>query len=621
MTGIFGIVHPVRDESAASFLEKASARMSHRPWYVSQTWKDSADTIGLGQLSIGLLNADPKPFISADQRYVLFLCGEIYNHGPLKAAVTQAGHAPLDASDAALAFSLYQTYGSRFAESVDGAFFVALYDTQTRRLLLTNDRFGHYTHYVYRSGKTLVFAPEVKGVIAASFVPRTLNVTAVAEYFRFQQLLHEKTFHEDITLFPYGSAATFNLENGDWTCERYWDWDRVPDRPNVSFEEAVEEIGRLLDAAVKRYSAGQFRPGVFLSGGLDSRTILGMMPPMNPPPVSANFGQPNSRDVYYAEQIARAAGSRHFWFDMSDANWVLENVDLHLSLTEGFHSWIHMHGLQMMPKLREVMDVNLSGWDGGTVMGDSDNINPIYNQSTDKWAVIEQCFYRFNQLYTWPGFTEAGEQQLYTPAFAKQTAGLAYDSFVSAFDRFWTDFRRTYAAEFFYLVNHCLRMTQQMVITGRSHMEFRFPFWDYQLIDFMYSLRPEVRQDKLLYRHVITRRTPKLGRIPYDKQEFLPSVEEPLHTLQAISVRARRRLKMWPHRPWLYADYENYLRRDLRSWAEGILFDKRTQERGIFDPAYVRSLFDRHLAGIEPLLLGKIAPIISFEMMMRQLFD
>jgi asparagine synthetase B (glutamine-hydrolysing) len=280
-----------------------------------------------------------------------------------------------------------------------------------------------------------------------------------------------------------------------------------------------------------------------------------------------------------------------------------------------------MHGLQMMPKLREVMDVNLSGWDGGTVMGDSDNINPIYNQSTDKWAVIEQCYHRFNQAYTWPGITEASEHQLYTPAFAKQTSGQAYESFISAFNRFWTDFRRPYAAEFFYLVNHCLRMTQQMVITGRSHMEFRFPFWDYQLLDFMYSLRPEVRQDKLLYRHVITRRTPRLARIPYDKQEFLPSVEEPRHTLQALSVRTRRKLKLWPQRPWLYADYENYLRRDLRAWAEGILFDPRTEERGIFDPAYVRSLFDRHLAGIEPLLLGKITPIITFELMMRQLFD
>lgn len=621
MSGIFGIIHPVGEESVHSFLDKAHSRMAHRPWYVTETWEDPANRIGMGQMSIGLLNADPKPLISVDGRYILFLCGEIYNKAALKSEVERGGYPPIDASDAALALSLFQLHGKAFPDRIDGVFFIALFDTLTRQLLLANDRFGHYPHYVYRSGKTLVFAPEVKGVIAASFVPRTLNVVAVAEYFRFQQLLHEKTFHEDVNLFPYGSTATFNLDDGQWICERYWDWHRIAERPEVQFEEAVEEVGRLLDAAVKRYSTGALRPGVFLSGGLDSRTILGMMPATNPMPVSANFGQSNSRDVYYARQIAQAVGSRHYWFDMPDGQWVLENVDLHLALTEGFHSWIHMHGLNMMPALREVMDVNLSGWDGGTVMGDDDNIDPVYNLSTDKWAVIEQCFHRFNQRFTWPGITEAGEHQLYTPAFAKQTAGLAYASFVSAFDRFWTDFRRPYAAEFFYVVNHCLRMTQQMVVTGRSHLEFRFPFWDYQLIDFIYSLRPELRRDKLLYRHVITRRTPRLARIPYDKQEFLPTVEEPRHTLHELSVRALRRLRLWPTRPWLYADYENYLRRDLRGWAEGILFDPRTEARGIFNPAYARSLFDRHLAGIEPLLLGKIAPIMTFEMMMRQLFD
>lgn len=621
MSGIFGVLNPSGDEPVLPILEKARARMSHRPWYESETWTANGAPVGLGQIGIGLLNAHPEPIISPDGRYVLFLCGEIYNRTALTAAVEQAGYPPADSSDRALALSLFLAYGRNFAERIDGVFFIAVYDAQAQLLLLTNDRFGQYPHYLYHAGRTLVFAPEVKGVLAASFVSRRLNPTAVAEYFRFQQLLHEKTFHDDITLFPYGSSAAFDLQTGQWNCRRYWDWDRIEQRPSISFAEAVEETGRLLDAAIKRYSAGRFRPGVFLSGGLDSRTILGLMPPMTPPPVSANFGQPNSRDVVYASQVARAAGSNHYWFDMPDGKWVLENLDLHLALTEGFHSWIHMHGIQMLPTLRDVMDVNLTGWDGGTIMGDPDSITPIFNQPADQWAVVEELFRRFNQTYTWPGITEAGEQMLYTPSFAPQVQGRAFDSLASEFGKFWTRVPRHYAAEYFYLVNHCLRMTQQMVITGRSHLEFRFPFWDYQLIDFMFSLRPEIRRDKIMYRHIITQRTPKLARIPYDKQEFLPTVEEPLHTAQALSVRVRRRLRVYPQRPWLYADYENYLRRDLRAWAESILFDTRTQERGILNPAYVRSLFDRHQACQEPWLLGKIAPIISFELVMRSLFD
>jgi asparagine synthase (glutamine-hydrolysing) len=535
--------------------------------------------------------------------------------------VTQSGFSPVNQSDEALALSLFQCFGSEFPSRVDGVFFICIFDLLHQRLFFANDRFGQYRHYFYRAGKALVFAPEVKGVLAAPFVPRRLNLTAVAEYFRFQQLLNDKTFHEDITIFPQASFAWFDLQSGDWSCQQYWDWDQIPERPSIRFEDAVDETGRLLERAVRRSVEGTLRPGVFLSGGLDSRTLVGLVPSRDPAVVTATFGQHNSRDVYYAQQIADAVGSRHFWFDMQNGQWVLEHVDLHLALTEGFHSWVHMHGINMLSTLRQFMDVNLTGWDGGTVMGDPDTIQPIYIDPVNKSAVVEECFARFNQSYTWPGITEASERSLYTSSFAPQLLGRAYDSLAAEFERYWTRYRRDHAAAFFYIDNHCMRLTQQMVTFGRSHFEYRFPYWDYQLIDFLYSLPLSFRADKRLFRHLITQKTPKLARIPYDKQEFLPTVSQPLHDLHALNVRIRRRLKLYPSRPWLYADYENYLRNDLRAWAEELLFAPRTQERGIFDTRYVRSLFDRHLAGQEPLMLGKIAPLMTFEMMMRALFD
>jgi asparagine synthase (glutamine-hydrolysing) len=621
MSGLFGIINPLYNETLQDYLATAQKRMSHRPWYVTETWIANDISVGLGRMGIGILNVIPQPLMSDDRRYMLFMCGEIYNRNSLRTDVERLGFVPANSSDEALMMCLFLAFGDGFPERIDGVFFVNIFDNLSHRLLLANDRFGHYPHYLYRSGKTLIFAPEVKGVLAAAGVPRSLSSTAVAEHFRFQQLLGEKTFHEDILMFPHGSTAWFDMETGNWQIKRYWDWNHIQDRSGISFEDAVEETGRLLDESVKRYSDGQLRPGVFLSGGLDSRTILGLMPRRDPPPVSANFGQPNSRDVYYAERTARAVGSNHFWFDMSRADWVLENVDLHLALTEGFHSWVHMHSINMLPKLRQVMDVNLSGWDGGTVMGDSDLIRPAYNQPADKWSIIEEAFYRFNQAYTWPGITESTEQMLYTPEYAPKVLGRAHESLAAEFDRYWAQFPKHYAGEYFYIDNHCMRFTQHMVTTGRSHLEFRFPFWDYQLLDFVYTLPPHIRANKMLFRHVITRRTPKLSRIPYDKQEFLPTVSQPLRNLHSLSIRARRKLKLIPNRPWLYADYENYLRKELRGWAENILFDSRTAERGIFNMPYVRSLFDRHLSGQEPLLLGKIAPVITFEMMMRSLFD
>jgi len=78
---------------------------------------------------------------------------------------------------------------------------------------------------------------------------------------------------------------------------------------------------------------------------------------------------------------------------------------------------------------------------------------------------------------------------------------------------------------------------------------------------------------------------------------------------------------LFSRRATLYADYENYLRNELRSWAEGILFDNRTLERGIFNPEFLRSIWDRHLSGRELHTIGKIAPIMTYEMMLRRFYD
>jgi asparagine synthase (glutamine-hydrolysing) len=279
-----------------------------------------------------------------------------------------------------------------------------------------------------------------------------------------------------------------------------------------------------------------------------------------------------------------------------------------------------MHSISTLPQMRDMMDFNLTGWDGGTVMGHDDHFRPIYNNPVDEYTLAVENFKQFNQAYTWPGLTEGEERLLYTPEYGKQLMGRAFESMRQELHPFWR-FRKHYAAEFFYIVNHCWRMTGHMVTTARSHIEMRFPFWDYDLIDWMYSIRPEVRGHQILYRDIITRELPRLAMIPYDKQEYLPTLKEPIHTLHEMSVRVRRKLKLFPERATLYADYENYLRRDLRPWAESVLFDKRTEQRGIYNLPFVRSLMERHMTGREQWTLGKIAPLITFEMVMREFFD
>ncbi len=522
-----------------------------------------------------------------------------------------------------MALDLYERLGDDFASQLNGAFIIAIWDKTRDRLLIANDRLGLYPlFYTCRSGR-LIFAPEMKGILCDEAFPRELDLTALAQYIRFQHLLGGRTFFEDIELLPGASLLTYDLSTAACSVRLYWSFDEIPYRPDVGFDEAAEEAGRLLRRAVRRLSGDAYRPGVYLSGGFDSRTILGMIE--RRPVVSLTYGVHNCRDVYYARRIARAVGSDHHWVDLPDGEWVKEHVDLHLDLTEGFHSWIHAHGISTLPQARQLMDVNLTGWCGGTVMGHEALTEPLQRSAVDDAALVTRLFHLFNQKYTWPSVTEAEESLLFCEPIRSQVQGLAFDSFRAELSRY-LDYRSDVRSSYFYIGNHICRLTQNLVTFVRSHIEVRFPFWDYALFEFLYSLPASLRGHQVLYRAVMQRQTPRLAYIPYDHDEFLPTTQPLIRGMHALSVKLRRRFNrhLWPifpERHTLYADYENYLRGELRSWAEDILFDRRTAERGIFNPAFLRSLMARHLSGLEQWTIGKIAPVITYEMMLRRFCD
>ena len=620
MSGLFGLFSLQRQTDIQTFLRTASQKMSHQAWHSSESWISSEGEIGLGRIGIGIFNREHQPITSPNTQQHLFLCGELYQTTELLQKLTRVGVIPRDQSDPELALCAYQAYGASFAQELVGVFFIAIYDIERSTLILTNDRYGLYPHYYSCQGTDLVFAPQVSGVLCAAFITPKLDLTAVCEYLRFQQILGEKTFHESIKLFPYGSYASLDTQTGAWSLRRYWDWDHVPYRPDVTFNEAVEESSALLKSAILNLSKGPLRTAVYLSGGLDSRTIIGFMAQVVKHPIAVTYGARQSRDVHYAHKIAKAVHSQHYWFDIHNGNWVLDYAELFLNIVEGFQSWIHMHGIHLLEDLRDIMDVNISGWDGGTVMGHPDHINPIYNNPVDEWSVALRTYQQFNQAYTWPGLTDFEEHLLFTPEFKEQAVGRAFEFLLSEFSRFWK-FRHEYAAEYFYITNHCWRSTQNMVTLCRMAVEARFPYWDYQLIDFLYSLKPEIRRDQVLFRTIITQQLPRLAYIPYDKEEFLPTTHRLPYLGQKFTLRILKKLRLFPERPILYVDYENYLRHELRPWAEEILFDPHTASRGIFNQKFVRSLMDRHLSSNENWTLGKIAPLITFEMIMREYFD
>lgn len=609
MSGVFGVVDARHGDESLPLLADMAHAMRHFDWYVTEHAVVEHNLAGLGRIGIGIFNPQPQPVWNADRNLAMCMAGEIY-------AVT--GHTrPPGASDEQWALQLYETCGEGFARLVNGAFVIAIWDGRTQKLVLTNDRFNTYNLFYACANGRLVFGPEMKAILCDPGFHRNLDLTAMAQFMRFQHLFGRRTFFEDLHLLPPASVLTFDASTSDLQLTPYWSFGDIPYLPNISFQEAVEETGRLLRQAVRRFSEDQFRPGVFLSGGMDGRTIIGLTE--RRPITSLTFGAKDCKDVYYARKIAKAVGSQNHWVELKNGKWVLENIDAHFALTEGFHSWIHMHGMSMLPLARQHIDVNLTGWDGGTVIGGEDTVEPLQMDPVDDEALITLLFQLNNQRFTWPGLTEAEENLLFTQPYRKLLAGRAFDSLREEFEPF-RNCRRDIRCEYFYQARS---RWFNMIIFGRSHIEYRFPFYDYDLIDFVYSLPSALRADRMLYRAVLRNEAPRLANIPYDHDDLPPTANRFVRSTATWNRRIRHAINrhiapIFPIRPTLYADYENYLRTDLREWAEGILYDPIVEQQGIFRPEFLRTIMARHLSGRELWTIGKVAPIITYEMMLQR---
>jgi asparagine synthase (glutamine-hydrolysing) len=603
-----------------------AAHLKLREWFQTYTWIDAPAGIGLGQVNIGIFGAEPQPAISADGAVTVFFFGSLYNAEGLHQTLQKKGHAFPTGTDAELALHLYEEYGEAVAAAINGAFNLCVWDARRGRLLLANDRLGLIPHYYAHFGGRLVFAPQVNGILQDAEFQRRLNLTSTAEFLRFQRLLGDKTFFEGMHLLPYGSTLIYQAGEDTLRVEHYWDFDRIPLwMASTEFEEAVIETGRLLRKAVEQRLTGDYRLGVYLSGGLDSRTILGFASDRRPALPSVTYGHPRSTDVTYARRVARAVGSENHYFPQPDGRWLAQHADFHLAVTEGHTSFIHAHAAISLEPARQWLDVNLMGFNGDQIIGARaiDHAASAVN-APDDLAFLAHMYQHLTRDLSWPGPTEAEEKLLYTSAYYSQMRDRAFESLAVELQPY-SQYPMHQRVDYFTTIHQGARLSNLNAVYMRAFIEVRYPFCDYPLMDYVLSMPLAFRTHDRLYLAVINREIPKVTWAPRDTDDMLLTNHKLIRTAHGLYVRARRRIShaLNPRQTGqqLHGDPEDWLRDDLRDWAAAILFDQRTTERGIFNPAYLRSIFERHVSGKELWTIGKIAPLITFEMMLRRFFD
>jgi asparagine synthase (glutamine-hydrolysing) len=274
MCGIAGIIDPALPSGE---IRRTLERMADAIWHrgPDEGGFFVRDGVGLAirRLSIIDVGGGHQPVGNEDRQVQVVLNGEIYNYLDLRAELLGRGHTFRTSSDTEVIAHLYEEKGADCLTKLRGMFGVAVWDQRNRRLFLGRDRLGKKPLFYARQGKRLVFGSEIKAILAASPELADPDPQAVVPYFRHGFVSEPKTMFRGIRKLP--AAHWLSYREGEATISRYWQL-RIPDDARASrpVGEVKEELDHLLAESVRIRLMSEVPLGVFLSGGLDSSTVV-----------------------------------------------------------------------------------------------------------------------------------------------------------------------------------------------------------------------------------------------------------------------------------------------------------------------------------------------------------
>ncbi len=273
------------------------------------------EQVGLAhaRLSIIDLEGGDQPIHNEDGSIQVVFNGEIFNYIELRGKLEPLGHRFYTRSDTEVIVHLYEEYGERFVEHLNGQFAIALWDKPRKRLILARDRTGIRPLFYTFTGDRLLFASEVKALFASSSPQRRLDIKALGEIFTYWAPLPSHCIFEGIESLPPGHLMT--IEHGQSRIERYWDWD-FPDEitDERPADELAEELKALLIDSVRLRLRSDVPVGAYLSGGLDSSVTTSLIKHYTDTPLrtfSVGFEDDEFDESGYQKALVDYLGTHH----------------------------------------------------------------------------------------------------------------------------------------------------------------------------------------------------------------------------------------------------------------------------------------------------------------------
>jgi asparagine synthase (glutamine-hydrolysing) len=604
MCGIAGFVaqdnFPDEHESNV-VLDRMCRRIAHRGPDDQGTMVKGAAALGMRRLSIIDLSGGHQPMSGCDASVTIVFNGEIYNYRDLQHELEARGHTFKTNSDTETILHAYEEYGAACVTHLRGMFAFAIWNERQRELFIARDRAGKKPlYYTVTSRGTLLFGSELKSLREHPEFRGEVDIEALDAYLTFGYVPDPLTIFRDVHKLPPGHHLTFS--SGRVRVEQYWDfpYEETQTNPARSEEDCLEELRYLLDEAVRVRLVADVPLGAFLSGGVDSSAVVGLMARHTPQPVktfSIGFNEDSYNELKYARVAAKKFETDHHEFVVTpDICEIVDELVWHFDEPFADSSAIPTY---MVSKLaREFVKVVLSGDGGDEVFGGYTRY--AVDRKRSGFARLPRVFRQGlmqplgrrlphgargrNYIYVNAFepldryiedisiFTRLNKPSLYTDGFRRQLGATE----AAARFREYAERSRSgdsldpllYLDSKTYLPGDILTKVDRMSMA--VSLEARAPLLDHKLIEFVCTRIPaSMKMKGLETKHIFKRAV----------DDFVPA---------EILNRPKQGFGV---------PIDQWINEQLRERVRGTLTEPRTQQRGYVEQRYVNLLFDEHERG------------------------
>ncbi|HHF43319.1 MAG TPA: asparagine synthase (glutamine-hydrolyzing) [Candidatus Aminicenantes bacterium] len=612
MCGFCGLIHPQGFPPPEKSLLKAMTQtIIHRGPDEEGLYLDEQTGLGVRRLSIIDLEKGHQPLSNEKGTIWIAYNGEVYNFPQLRKELQARGHQFKTRTDTETIVHAYEEWGENFIQKLRGMFAFALWDKDKKTLYLWRDRLGiKPVYYILQTDGTLLFGSELKTILKSSQVSRAVNPRALDLYLTLEYIPAPFSIFENIYKLPPGCYLKYH--EGKIAIHSYWDVPRPCDKSSSheckSLAEVKEKLYSLLQESVALRLISDVPLGAFLSGGIDSSTIVGLMHELNVSPLltfSIGFEESTYNELQYARQIAQRFETQHEEFILRpNAVELVDQLIYHLDEPFGDFSLFPTYLVSKMARKR--VKVILSGDGGDEIFGGYEHyqVQKIARWPTVAWSgrLLSQLLHklppspkkkgwwnklrRFTQGLNNPSslrhlrwmvfLNEAAKEKLYSPHLLEQLQNKLEISQISPLTEVLNKASLYDPITGELLIDLKLYLPDDILVkvdrmSMATSLESRVPFLDHHLVEFVFSL-----PGKLKLRGLTT------------KWIFKKTVEGLLP-----------RENIYRPKEGFSIPIKHWLRQELKPLLLDYLNPHRIKREGYFQPETVNSMLQLHLAGRE----------------------